>query len=502
MNRHAVLPASVLPRGVPLRARLLLVLAFAAAAAAFLLLRTLAQEARPGRSTGAPATVDAEPEAAVPPAETEAVPSLRVLVRDAEGLPLAGARCEVLLWNAAAESDSLGIARLPAAKGAPADVTVRVSLEGYRPASKRGRLLAEREVKLKLLKAPTIRVFDDRGDPVKGYSSEPSGADLRERTLHADGYLRLDLGDRLLGPMLHAWDDLLARSPVDIYLVRDEGLGQAVLRVDHPDGAAVAMGIDVTWAKLPDIAPRLRTMPFEWSSYYLRQWRLLERLPRGPAGPVGRDDVVRVYAEGPVIVTCLAPDCRPLQERIDVAPGTVVTRTLALAREPWVEQQILVTDRFGRPGTVSVELLEPAPLRLASQGTTLRVPRGGGPYTLRVDGGARGNAVRTVGTLPSKEPIRFELTGIEVHLKLVDDESGEPIEGISLAVEGRAIPVAWKPDEGSYVFGPVDPGIIGLVHDPQRRVELLVDPAEAEKGVLRREVRVRGFPTGAAGESD
>ena len=51
------------------------------------------------------------------------------------------------------ESDAFGFARIPAPGGAPAEVTVRASREGYRPASRRGRLLGEHAVELKLLKA-------------------------------------------------------------------------------------------------------------------------------------------------------------------------------------------------------------------------------------------------------------------------------------------------------------------------------------------------------------
>jgi hypothetical protein len=161
-----------------------------------------------------------------------------------------------------------------------------------------------------------------------------------------------------------------------------------------------------------------------------------------------------------------------------------------LEPEPWVPQEIVVTDRFGREGPVTLSILDPARVPLASPA---RVPKGGGPYTLLADGGPRGSAVRTVETLPAKEPIRFELTGVEVHMQLIDDETGSPIEGLDLRLGVH--PVEWRADEGAYVFGPVDPGPVRLVHG-ELAMEMFVDPAEAAKGILKKEARVRGFPTG------
>jgi hypothetical protein len=145
--------------------------------------------------------------------------------------------------------------------------------------------------------------------------------------------------------------------------------------------------------------------------------------------------------------------------------------------------------------------VEPLPFPLALSGSTLHVPRGDGPYVIQIDGGPRGLAVRTLATLPSAEPIRFELTGIEVRLRLVDDESGDAIEALALSLEGARGAILWNAEDGTYVFGPVDPGTIGVVHDPECRVDVRVDPLEAENGVLRRELRVRGFPRGVAPES-
>jgi hypothetical protein len=124
------------------------------------------------------------------------------------------------------------------------------------------------------------------------------------------------------------------------------------------------------------------------------------------------------------------------------------------------------------------------------------VPRGGGPYTILADGGSRGSAVRTVETLPTKEPIRLELTGIEVRLRVVDEESGDPIEGLALRLGDR--PVEWRAEDGEYVLGPVDPGTIRLVDDAERTIDIRVDPAEAEKGILKKEVRVRVLPRGGS----
>jgi hypothetical protein len=208
-------------------------------------------------------------------------------------------------------------------------------------------------------------------------------------------------------------------------------------------------------------------MPHEWSSFYAARWpefRCSPRLPAGPGGPavlrVRPGETVRVYAEGMVVVWCVATDCRAVQEEIDVPPGGTVERTMALVRETWAGQEIVVTDRYGRPGRVDVELLDPVrfPLgSLESQASTLRVPRGGGPYRLAVNGGARGRAMQTVATLPRPEPIRFELKGVEVRLRLIDEETGEPLEGLGLHLEGHEeVAVQWNPDEGVYVFGPVN----------------------------------------------
>jgi hypothetical protein len=336
-------------------------------------------------------------------------------------------------------------------------------------------------MKLKLLRAPELRVFGATGERVTAFALEPEGADLRERKLRARGHLALDLAE-LPRDLLAAWDDLQGGTPVALYVVPDEGLGRAVLRADRP----AAVGIDRTQAVVPQLAPRLRALPRDWASAYLRQWERLE-----PYATLGNGEELRIYAEGTVVVTCLATDCRPLREEIRVAPGQAVERTLVLEPEAWAPQEIVVTDRFGREGPVSVAIVEPAYVPLASPA---RVPRGGGPYTLRADGGPRGSATRTVETLPSKEPIRFDLTGMEVHLRLVDEESGDPIEGLALRVDGR--PVEWRPEEGLYVFGPVDPGTVRLVHDDERAIDLRVDPAEAEKGILTKEARVRGFPKG------
>jgi hypothetical protein len=502
MSRDMLHPGAALPRTAPqVRRRLLLVLALAAAVA-LLLLRARAPVAPRERSPDAATSmVPAEPPAAAPPASAEVpVVALRVSVRDQDGRALGGARCEVTAWNAVAESDAFGFARIPAPGGAPAEVTVRASREGYRPASRRGRLLGEHAVELKLLKAPPIRVLDEAGEQVADFSWDAPGADLRERTLRARGYLSLDLAELPHGLLL-AWDDLLGRTPVDIFLVSDQGLGCAVLRVDTPGGAPVTVGIDATSSALPDLSPRLEALPFEWRRFYAARWQKA-RVSPGPTGAVREGDEIRVYAEGTLVVHCIGTDCRPLRQEIDVAAGAVVARTLTLARETWADQEILVTDCFGREGPLAVRIVEPVFLALVRQDRTLRVPRGGGPYALRADGGARGFAVQKVETLPSQAPIRFELAGIEVRLRLVDDESGEPIEGLGLSLEGSEVPVVWRSDEGAYVFGPVDPGTVGVVHDPEHRIDLRIDPGDAEKGILRRELRVRGFPGSVPQEAD
>jgi hypothetical protein len=111
--------------------------------------------------------------------------------------------------------------------------------------------------------------------------------------------------------------------------------------------------------------------------------------------------------------------------------------------------------------------------------------------------------VQPVTSLPRPQPIRFELTGVEVHLKLLDEESGEALDGLGLRVDGHdGIAVRWMPGEGAYVFGPVEPGTVGLVHGSACRVDVHVDPREAEGGVLRRELRVRGFPRRVASEGE
>ena len=491
-----------------MRLRLVLVLALAAAAVIIVLLQVSRPAPPHDRSDG---RTQADPAAAGHPQEpVPAVqgPTLRVFVAEDKDLPISGARCAVDAWKAVGETDALGFARIPVPSGATAEFAVRASKDGYRPATRRGRFAGEdgaQVVKIRLLKAPPIRVFDQARERVTNMLREPLGADLREQRLRATGYLDLDL--RELPPeMLRAWDDLLRAAPVDLFLVPDAGLGCAVLRVVHPDGAGVAVGIDPTRSALPDLAARLGALPPEWRSFYLERWPLFRCSPRlvpgVPGWPatlrVNAGEEIRIYAEQTVVVWCMATDCRPIRQEIDVPPGARVERTLPLVRETWAGQEIVVTDRYGRPGRVDVELLGPVRFPLGSfesQASTLRVPRGGGPYLLAVSGGARGRAVKTVETLPRPEPIRFELEGVEVRLRLIDDETGEPLEGLGLHLEGQEeVAVQWKPEEGVYVFGPVDPGMISVVHDPERRVDLRVDPKDEEKGVVRQEVRVRGFP--------
>jgi hypothetical protein len=362
--------------------------------------------------------------------------------------------------------------------------------EGYRPVSRR-RFAKDDALKLKLIKEPEIRVLDQDGRRVANVGWENEHADLRQRKLHAPGYLDLDLAD-VPRELLAAWDDLLARTPVDIYLVSDAGLGKLVLRVEHPGygGTRVLIpanvSIDWTRASRPDLSPRLRALPHGWRGVYAKpvDWLSAE---------VFGGEEIRVYAEGTVVVTCIALDCRPLRVAIDVAKGATAERAVVLEPEPWVPQEIVVTDRFGREGPVALAIVDPARVPLASHA---RVPRGGGPYTILADGGSRGSAVRTVETLPTKEPIRLELTGIEVRLRVVDEESGDPIEGLALRLGDR--PVEWRAEDGEYVLGPVDPGTIRLVDDAERTIDIRVDPAEAEKGILKKEVRVRVLPRGGS----
>lgn len=493
------------PRGAPPRRRLMRVRLFVILALATAAVVALVAGLEPGKERGrsveparpSPAAAE-EPRAAVPAVP---VPALRVSVRDERDNPLSGARCQVDAWKAAAETLDDGFARIPVRAGVPTEFSVRASKDGYRPAARHGRFVADGVVQIRLLKAPQIRVFNGAGERVTDFSSEPPGADLRERTLRARGYLTLDLKE-LPAEMLGAWDDLLATKPVDLFLVSDAGLPCAALRVVSPDGAAV--GIDTTGSALPDLSPRLVGLPPGWREFYASRWPAL----RGPRALLGvkAGEEIRVYAERTLVVSCLAADCRPLREEIEVPPGRTVERTLELVRETWADQELVVTDRYGRQGRVDVALLGPVRFPLGSfetQASTVRVPRGGGPYRLEVDGGARGRAVQTLETLPAGKPIRFELKGVEVHLKLVDEETGDAVEGIDLHVEGEAdLPVRWIPDEGAYVLGPVDPGTIAVVHGTECRVDVRVDASEAEKGVLRRELRVRGFPKSAPPEPE
>ncbi len=491
-----------------MRFRLVVVLAVAAAAVIVVLLQASRPDAPQDRSHDRAERDPAMPEEPQGRAPEVPGPTLRVFVCEDKDFPISGARCAVDTWKAAAETDALGFARIPVPAGASAEFAVRASKGGYRPATRRGRFAGEdgtRVVKIRLLKAPPVRVFGRAGDRVTNVLREPAGADLREQTLRATGYLDLDLRD-LAPEMLRAWDDLLGTAPVDLFLVPDAGLACTVLRVVHPDGAVAAVGIDLTRSALPDLAPHLRSLPSEWRSFYAARWpesRSSPRLPaKGPGTPatlrVNAGEEIRVYAEQTIVVTCMATDCRPIRQEIDVPPGGTVERTLSLVRETWAGQEIVVVDRYGRPGRADVELLGPVRFPLGSfesQVSTLRVPRGGGPYLLAVNGGARGRAVQTVETLPRPEPIRFELKGVEVRLRLIDDETGEPVEDLGLHLEGREdVAVQWKPEEGVYVFGPVDPGTIGVAHDPERRFDLRVEPKDEEKGVVRQEVRVRGFP--------
>ena len=118
---------------------------------------------------------------------------------------------------------------------------------------------------------------------------------MRRRKLRARGYLDLDLG-ALPREMLAAWDDLLARAPVDVYVVADAGLPCATLRVAH--GGTVALGIDTSGAKLPDLAARLRTLPFEWRGFYASQVVAPRATARG-------GDELRIHAEGTLVVKAL-----------------------------------------------------------------------------------------------------------------------------------------------------------------------------------------------------
>ena len=83
----------------------------------------------------------------------------------------------------------------------------------------------------------------------------------------------------------------------------------------------------------------MKSIPNEWSAFYGARWREFRCSPRLPADPDGPavlrvepGEAVRVYAEGTVVVWCMATDCRPVREEIDVPAGGTVERTLALVR--------------------------------------------------------------------------------------------------------------------------------------------------------------------------
>jgi hypothetical protein len=401
-------------------------------------------------------------------------------------------------WSAFAEADASGLARVPVPPGARADMEVRASKEGYRPASRRGRFEEGLRLKVKLLVAPPIRVLDATGREVPGFSCAPPGADLRERKVRAPGYLDLDLAN-LPREMLAGWDDLLRTEPIDLYLVKDEGLGRAALRVDGD--APTAVRIDLDRIRFPDRGPRLQALPPAWRAFYDSTWPFLLVSPFAE-GTIRPGDEIRVYGEGTLLVSCLARERRLLRQEIHVPAGGAVSRTLVLEREPWTDQAVAVTDRYGREGEVSFLLLDPLPLPLEARGFVLRVPRGG-PCRIRADGGARGRAVRTFETLPSREPVQFELLGVEVRLRLLDHETGDPIEGLDLRIEGQETAVRWNPDEQAYVFGPVDPGPVTLALDTAgSRIDLRVDPRQAEKGVVREQLRLLGGKRGGSGGTD